>query len=83
MTSKDSWFDFYKAALLETDWTKMQERIQAAESAMDDRQRVLSADHGGTPEERQALADAISGLKVLRRESADWRDRTPDGASTA
>jgi hypothetical protein len=85
MTSKYSWYEFYKTALLETDWTKMQERIQEAESAMDERQRVLSADHGGAPEERQALADAISGLRVLRRDAADWQDRqthdeTPDGA---
>jgi hypothetical protein len=71
-----------QTALLETDWTKKQERVQAAESAMDERQRVLSPGHGGTPEERQSLADAISGLKLLRREAADWQDRrTPDGAS--
>ena|ERR1700687_4169630 len=54
MSSKYNWHEIYKTALLETDWTKMQERIQAAESATDERQRVLSADHGGTPEERQA-----------------------------
>lgn len=75
MTSESYWFEFYKTALLETDWTKMQERINAAESAMEERQIVLSADHGGTPEERQALADAITGLRVLRREAADWQAR--------
>jgi hypothetical protein len=25
-------------------------------------------DHGGTPEERQAIIDALAGLNVLRRE---------------
>jgi hypothetical protein len=25
-------------------------------------------DHGGTPEERQALSDALVGLMILRRE---------------
>jgi hypothetical protein len=25
-------------------------------------------DHGGTPEERQAISDALAGLNVLRRE---------------
>jgi hypothetical protein len=37
------------AALLETDWTKMQERLQAAEAEIRERQRVLSEDHHGTP----------------------------------
>ena len=32
MTAQYSWYEFYKTALLETDWTKMPERIQAAES---------------------------------------------------
>jgi hypothetical protein len=32
-------------------------------------------DHGGTPEERQAIDDAISGMKVLRREAAEWQHR--------
>jgi hypothetical protein len=28
------WTEVYKVALFETDWTKMQERIQAAEAAL-------------------------------------------------
>ena len=28
------WHEVYKAAVLETDWTKMEERIQAAEAAL-------------------------------------------------
>jgi hypothetical protein len=70
MTTPFSWHDSYKAAVLETDWTKMTERIQAAESDMSERQRVLSEDHGGTPEERHALADAMNTLKVLRKEAS-------------
>jgi predicted NUDIX family phosphoesterase len=53
----------------------MQKRIQPAESAMHERQGVLSEDHGGTVEERQAIADAKSGLRVLRRDAAEWQDR--------
>jgi len=41
MTTPFSWHDSYRAAVLETDWTKMTERIQAAESDMSERQRVL------------------------------------------
>jgi len=67
------WYESYRAAVLETDWVKMMpKRIQAAESAIQERQRVLSLDHGGTPEERQAMANALSGMKGLRREVADW-----------
>jgi hypothetical protein len=60
------WQESYQAALLETDWTKMQERVQTAESAIHQRRLVLSQDHGGTDEERAALVNAMGGLRVLR-----------------
>ena len=82
MGTPHAWQEFYKAAVLETDWTRILLRIQEAESAMVERQRVLSLDHGGTPEERHALAAALSGLKVLRGDVTEWnsleRARTPD-----
>ena len=61
-----SWEESYQAALLETDWTKMQERVQTAESEIHQRRLVLSQDHGGTDEERAALVNAMGGLRVLR-----------------
>jgi hypothetical protein len=70
-----TWHESYKAAILETDWTKMQERLQAAEREMHERQRVLSLDHGGTPEERQAIADALHGITHLKTEVRDWEKR--------
>lgn len=72
-----SWHEAYKTAVLETDWTNMPERIQAAESEIQERQHVLFADQGGTPEERHAIQDAISGLRVLRREVTKWQGREP------
>jgi len=75
-----TWHESYLSAVLETDWTKMHERIQAAESAIDERQRVLSLDHGGTAQERQAIADAINGLKALRTEASHWLDVQRQGA---
>ena len=48
-----SWQESYQAALLETDWTRMQERVQIAESEIHQRRLVLSQDHGGTDEEGQ------------------------------
>jgi hypothetical protein len=77
------WHGAYKTAILETDCTKLQERLQSAESAIHERQHTLSMDHGGTAEERQAIADALNGMKVLRREAAEWKNpRVSDGEST-
>ena len=59
------WYESYKAVVLETDWTKMHDRIQSAECKMHDRQRELSADHGGTPEERQAILNALKGMRTV------------------
>jgi len=69
------WYKSYKAVVLETDWTKMHDRIHSAECKMHDRQRELSADHGGTAEERQAILNALSGMRTLRTEVADWQSR--------
>ena len=71
MTTDYIWHGAYKAAILETDWTKIQERLHVAESEIRKRQQVLSMDHGGTPEERQAIADALNGMKILRTEIAE------------
>ena len=74
------WYEPYKAALLETDWTKMQERLHLAENALNGRQRDLSMDHEGTPEERQAIVAALSGLRVLCSDVAEWQKRqSPSG----
>ncbi len=66
------WHELYKAALLETDWSKIEERIQAAESAIQNRKRECALDPAGTQEENRALADAITSLGVLRSEVASW-----------
>jgi len=73
--SSHSWRDSYRAALLETDWTKMQERIQAAESEIHQRRLMLVQDHRGTSEEREALVSALSSLRVLRMDAASWLER--------
>ena len=69
------WYKAYKTAVLETDWTKMGKRLQSAESAIHERQHVLSMDHGGTAEERQAIADALNGVRCLHTEAADWKNQ--------
>ena len=70
-----SWQDSYKAALLETDWTKMVELVQAAESEIHRRRLELSKDHNGTQEEREAAVNALNDLRVLRMDAAAWRER--------
>jgi hypothetical protein len=66
------WHEFYKAAVLETDYSTMEERIRAAESAIHGRQHELSLNGAGTPEERQAISDALNALGVLRKDAAAW-----------
>ena len=75
MSTLATWQEKYKAAALETDWTKIQSRIQAAESTIQERQRVLSEDHGGTPEEQHVIAEALKGLNCIRKEVTQWRVR--------
>jgi hypothetical protein len=74
------WRKSYLAALLETDWTKMPNRLQEAEAELRERERVLSEDHGGTAQERQAIADAINGLKMLQRDVVEWQKRQSPGS---
>jgi hypothetical protein len=70
------WVKLYQEAILETDWSKIEERIQAVDSAISARLHEFSLDHGGTPEENQRLRDALSGLTVLRREVVAWNSKT-------
>ena len=58
-----------------------QEAYMAAQEGIRERQRVLSEDHGGTAEERQAIVDAINGLKAVKKDVADWQRRQPPGGS--
>jgi len=75
MTTQYSWLESYMTALLETDWKKMRERMHAAEAEIGERQRVLSEDHGGWAEERQAIVDAINSMNALRSVATDWKNR--------
>lgn len=67
------WQEVYKAALLETDWSQMEGRIQAAEAALHERKTEFALNHGGTPEENQAIENALRGLGTLRAEVATWQ----------
>lgn len=73
MDDRYGWYECYRAALLETDWTKMPERIKAAKSQIHDRQRMFSKDHAVAPEERHAIDLALASLKALQVDSAEWQ----------
>jgi hypothetical protein len=68
-----SWYKSYKAAILETDWTTMPEHLRSAELQIFERQRILSLDHGGSPEERLAIANALRGIGQIRTDVNDWQ----------
>ena len=61
------WEETYKSAMLETDRSKLQVRIEAAQNAIDRRLRQINGGHDSV-EERRAIRDALVGLRVLRRE---------------
>jgi hypothetical protein len=68
MTPEYIWQELYQAAIIETDDGKLPNRLRAAKAAIDNRLHELQLDHGGTPEERLAISDALAGLNVLRKE---------------
>lgn len=81
MTTTPNWYDVYKVALLETDWSKMEERIQAAEAAIQERKREFDLNHGGNLDENRAIMDAVRSLGVLKTEAAAWANRKEKDAS--
>ena len=62
------WREPYQQALLELDPKKLRDRIAAAETAISNRLRAIagSSNHHA---ERQAIDDALSSLRVLKRNS--------------
>ena len=73
MTTECGWKKLYQAAVLETDWSRIEDHIQGAESAIDRRLHEFSLNHGGTPEENQAIANAVISLEILRKDVAAWK----------
>ena len=48
MTLEYGWENLYQAAILETDWSRIEDHIQAADSAINQRLREFALNHGGT-----------------------------------
>jgi hypothetical protein len=75
MHTEHSWAKTYHDAILETDWTRIEEKVEAAEIAIRVRRHEFSLNHGGTPEENQDIEDALYALNVLRKEVGAWRSK--------
>jgi hypothetical protein len=63
-----------RAAVLETDWTRIYELIVVAELEIHRRQHLLAQDQGETSTERYALANATNSLRGLQRDLALWQE---------
>jgi hypothetical protein len=74
MDTEQHWVKVYQLAVLETDWSKLEDRIRATETAIQQRLQELSADHGGTSEENLAIVDTVQKLSTLRGELTGWRE---------
>jgi hypothetical protein len=68
------WEKFYQAAIQERDWSKIQDRIRVANLAIRYRLYEFSQDHYSTPEENQAIADAVKHLVILQEKVAAWQE---------
>jgi hypothetical protein len=69
VTSAYGWQRFYQDAIVETDRSRLPVLIRAAHVAIDARIEQLKDHHQASTEERQAIADALAGLRLLKRES--------------
>jgi len=79
MENEYGWLELYKAALLETDWSKIEQKIQQADNGMRARLHEFSMNHGGTPEENRAIEDALNKLNVLREDVTAWQESQRTG----
>jgi hypothetical protein len=74
MDTEYGWQHLYIAAVLESDWSKIEQKIREADNGMRARLYEFSMNHGGTPEENRAIEDALNGLSALRKEVAAWQE---------
>ena len=69
MSPAYGWQRSYEEAVLETDRSRLPILIRAARAAIDARIEQLKHDQPASAEERQAIADALASLRVLKREA--------------
>jgi hypothetical protein len=80
---QEEWISLYQAAVLELEQAKMSQRIEAAQRAIIARMEKLQTLPGLHPDERQAIEDALSGLRCLQRENVRTGSKLRDGDSSS
>jgi hypothetical protein len=71
------WQNEYAAALVEPDREKLPQRVAAAETSIYKRLQQISQGSDDQAE-RQAIEDAVAGLRILKRDSLgfpDWEQK--------
>jgi hypothetical protein len=63
--NRSDWRTLYRAAILETNKNILPQRVSEAEEAVKERGREIFYGHG-TPEEKEALEDALYALRAFR-----------------
>jgi hypothetical protein len=63
---KQDWERLYRAAVLESDRSKLRQRIEDAEAAILERSRNLSKSPGNNGKEQDAITRALHILSLLR-----------------
>jgi hypothetical protein len=71
----NDWKQLYQTAMLEFEPGRLEEKVEVANTAVQNRIRELRDQRGMNPEERQELEDALSGLRVLSRDFAPKSER--------
>jgi hypothetical protein len=80
---KERWVELYRSALLELEHAKMAGRIGNARIEIATRIEKLCGLPGLHAVERQALSDALTGLRALEREEARYEENERRIAETA
>jgi hypothetical protein len=71
-----NWRDLFQAALLKTNPSDLEQRVTAAQQAIDERMRELIQENIQASKEEREIRDAVQTLKVLRREIEENKRQT-------
>jgi hypothetical protein len=63
-----NWRDLFQAVLLKTSPSDLEQRVTAAQQAIDERMRELIQENIRASREEREIRDAVQTLKLLRRE---------------
>jgi hypothetical protein len=71
-----NWRDLFQAVLLKTNPPDLEQRVTAAQQAIEERMRELIQENIRASNEEREIRDAVQTLKVLRREIEENKRRT-------